>query len=307
MVSCMTYKPTISVIIPCYKQAHFLIEAVASVRAQTLNDWEVIIVDDGSPDDTAIVAATLAENDSRIRLFRKINGGLSSARNVGLKLARGDYIQFLDADDFLYPEKFKVHIDNLIFGTGDEITYTDYYHGAADDLRNAVNGFRIDNTLKMTFALADFSSRWEHDFSIPIHAALFPSKIIKTHNISFDEELNNHEDWDFWMKIVSVSSKVIYIPKVLAIYRCSDLSMSRDRSAMWLGFRKAIKKQMNMNSENLDIKFYLFWLSYRNDYLYDKGFAKYMKKITHLRGFNRLPRCAHRLLTGRTKWLGFSN
>ena len=77
----------VSVIIPCYNQALFLPKAIASLQAQTLEDWECIIVDDGSTDNTAEVASNLALQDSRIRLLQKINGGSASARDLGLKHA----------------------------------------------------------------------------------------------------------------------------------------------------------------------------------------------------------------------------
>ena len=97
---------TVSVIIPCYKQAHFLSEAVDSVVAQTYDDWECLIVDDGSPDETAEVAGQLIARypDRRIRLIRKANAGLADARNAGIREAAGRYILPLDADDRLDPE-----------------------------------------------------------------------------------------------------------------------------------------------------------------------------------------------------------
>ncbi|CUQ67235.1 glycosyltransferase [Candidatus Nitrospira inopinata] len=97
--------PTVSVIVPCYAQADFLAEAIESVVTQTFSDWECLIVDDGSPDHTAQVARDLIARypDKRIRLIRKTNGGLSDARNAGIREARGRYILPLDADDRLDP------------------------------------------------------------------------------------------------------------------------------------------------------------------------------------------------------------
>src|SRR4051812_15947600 len=95
--------PLVSVIVPCFGQAHYLPEAVGSVLAQTFTDWECIIVDDGSPDDTAAVAARLAAGDDRIKIVRQENRGLPGARNAGIRAARGRYILPLDADDRLEP------------------------------------------------------------------------------------------------------------------------------------------------------------------------------------------------------------
>jgi GT2 family glycosyltransferase/DNA-binding SARP family transcriptional activator len=98
--------PKVSIIIPCYQQAHFLPEAVASVVAQSYGDWECVIVDDGSPDDTAAVAAQLIAqySNQRIWLIRKTNGGLADARNAGIRYAQGSYLLPLDADDRLHPD-----------------------------------------------------------------------------------------------------------------------------------------------------------------------------------------------------------
>lgn len=86
----MSPMPRISVIVPCYRQAQFLPEALASVQSQTFPDWKCIIVNDGSPDNTAAVAREWVRKDSRCRYIEKPNGGLSSARNCGLKEARGN-------------------------------------------------------------------------------------------------------------------------------------------------------------------------------------------------------------------------
>ena len=97
--------PEISVIVPCYKQAHYLQEAMASLAAQTYRDFEVVIVDDGSPDETASEVRRLMAlyPEIQIRLVSKANGGLPSARNYGIRASRGKFLLPLDADDRLAP------------------------------------------------------------------------------------------------------------------------------------------------------------------------------------------------------------
>lgn len=102
--------PKVSVIVPCFNQAGYLPEALGSVLGQTFADWECIIVNDGSPDDTARVAAEWVKRDARFRYIEKANGGLSSARNAGIEAARGQFVQFLDADDALHPRKFELQL-----------------------------------------------------------------------------------------------------------------------------------------------------------------------------------------------------
>src|SRR4030095_15755118 len=91
-------EPLVSAVIPCYKQGHFLAEAVQSVLGQTVNDLECIVVNDGSPDTTREVARQLVSGDPRVRYIEQMNRGLAAARNRGLGEARGRFIQFLDGD-----------------------------------------------------------------------------------------------------------------------------------------------------------------------------------------------------------------
>lgn len=93
----------VSVVIPCFRQAHFLAEAIDSALAQEYDDLEVIVVDDGSPDDTGRIAASYAARDPRVRCVTQPNRGLARARNAGLAEANGTYVVFLDADDLLLP------------------------------------------------------------------------------------------------------------------------------------------------------------------------------------------------------------
>lgn len=88
-----------SIIIPVYKVERYLREAVGSVLAQTCDDYEIILVDDGSPDSCPKICDDFAENDNRIKVIHKPNGGLSDARNAGTAIAKGDYIIYLDSDD----------------------------------------------------------------------------------------------------------------------------------------------------------------------------------------------------------------
>ena len=91
--------PLISVIVPCYNQAQYLDECLQSVLDQTYTDWECIIVNDGSPDHTEEIAKKWVEKDTRFIYLSKENGGLSSARNAGIEIAKGEWILPLDADD----------------------------------------------------------------------------------------------------------------------------------------------------------------------------------------------------------------
>jgi hypothetical protein len=122
--------PLVSVIVPCYNQSNYLPEAVASVLAQTFTDWELIIVNDGSPDDTSEVARKLIKENPgrRIRLVEKKNGGLAHARNTGIRAADGAYILPLDADDKIGPAMLEKTVAVLDENPSIAIAYTDAAH-----------------------------------------------------------------------------------------------------------------------------------------------------------------------------------
>ena len=103
--------PQISVIVPVYKVEQYLKRCVDSILHQTFSDLEVILVDDGSPDNCPAMCDELAKADKRIRVIHKENGGLSSARNAGMKIAQGKYIGFVDSDDDVEPDMYETMLE----------------------------------------------------------------------------------------------------------------------------------------------------------------------------------------------------
>lgn len=104
-------KALISVIVPVYKVEQYLVKCVNSIRAQTYPNIEIILVDDGSPDKCGEICDSLARQDQRIKVLHKENGGLSSARNAGIDVAKGEYIGFVDSDDSIEPYMYKKLLD----------------------------------------------------------------------------------------------------------------------------------------------------------------------------------------------------
>lgn len=114
-------KPIISIITPVYKAESFIGRCIKSVLGQTYKDWELILIDDGSPDDSGVICDKYSKNDSRIKCIHKENGGVSSARNLGLDKATGDFVTFVDSDDFIgatYLEAFAAHTEYDLMFTG---------------------------------------------------------------------------------------------------------------------------------------------------------------------------------------------
>ena len=96
--------PKISIIVPVYKVEQYLYRCLDSIVAQTFTDWECLLIDDGSPDDSGAICDEYAEKDSRFRVIHQKNSGVSAARNAGLAVARGEWIGFVDSDDWIEPD-----------------------------------------------------------------------------------------------------------------------------------------------------------------------------------------------------------
>ncbi len=106
-----TDRPLVSVIVPCYKVERYLPCCIGSVISQTYDNWELVLVDDGSPDRSGEICEEYAAKDRRIKVLHKENGGLSDARNVGLEAAAGDFVAFLDSDDFWHKEHLRLMME----------------------------------------------------------------------------------------------------------------------------------------------------------------------------------------------------
>lgn len=122
-----SYNPLISVIIPVYKVEKYLHKCVDSVINQTYSKLEIILVDDGSPDNCGMICDEYSQKDSRIRVIHKENGGLSDARNAGLDIALGDYIGFVDSDDYIAPNMYEMMLQNAKKNKAD-ISLCGYYN-----------------------------------------------------------------------------------------------------------------------------------------------------------------------------------
>lgn len=231
-------KPKISVIIPCYNQAQFLDETLESVLNQTYKSWECIIIDDGSTDASKDVAVKWCTIDGRFRYVFQLNGGLSNARNKGLHLAKGDLIQFLDADDLLKPTKFQIQIEDL---QNAQISISNYFAFKDGNVQEMAKDRYLSPFVSEINFKKDIILDWEYRISIPCHTVLFQKALVVENNLSFDETLPNHEDWVFWSQLFYVSKNITNNKNVLALYRIREHSMSANYALMRDGFIKASK------------------------------------------------------------------
>ena len=143
-------KPLISIIIPVYKVEKYLEKCIKSVLDQTYKNLQIILVDDGSPDNCGNICDDYARVDNRIEVIHKANGGLSDARNVGLKAARGEYIGFVDSDDYVSNEMFE-NLYNTLISNDVDVAICNFYIVIDDKniIKNADNGVEIYNKLEI--------------------------------------------------------------------------------------------------------------------------------------------------------------
>lgn len=215
----------VSIIIPCYNQAHYMAETLNSVIAQTYNNWECIILNDGATDNTEEVALAYCEKDNRFRYHKHENKGLAATRNIGINLAKGKYLQFLDSDDILAPDKLQKQVSLLEQTEADVCT-------CHNDLFN-----NNDFVHRYTYPLSEASHRFTlkdlgNTFVIAIHNGLFSRSFIIENNVLFNEELRSLEDWLFWSTLIVKGAKFIEINEVLAHYRMHTDSMSKQVDTM---------------------------------------------------------------------------
>lgn len=245
----MSRNPTVSVIVPCYNQGRFLREAIRSLHEQTLADWECIIVDDGSKDNTLATAQSLAAEDERIRVIHQENLGLSGARNRGLEQIRGRYVQFLDADDYLGKDKLSKQLDQLAQASTLAVAYCETLQFRDTPEQRTFMPIR---TLKLSESdpVLDLAALWQIEGVIPVHAFLFDARFFTEHKIRFDDSQKNTEDWDCWMRLFELRPKLFYSDEPLAFYRLHPDSMCWNQGALRRGRYAAIQKHLARTSNN---------------------------------------------------------
>jgi glycosyltransferase involved in cell wall biosynthesis len=211
--------PVVSVIIPCYNAELFIEETVNSILNQTFSDFEIIIVNDGSTDNSVQKIEKFL-NDPRIKLINKDNGGVSSARNVGLKLSRGTYIALFDADDIMLDNNLEEKVKILENNKDVLFVFSDLIAFYQDSKEEIIKGYYTDNITNQYLL--------QKDLPIPgiCSNVLFRSSIINEKNVFFDENLSTSADQDFLI-FLSLYGKGYYISKPLWKYRILPNSMSR--------------------------------------------------------------------------------
>lgn len=221
-------RPRVSALVPVYNGAAYLAEAVESAMKQTMADLEVIIIDDGSTDDSGAIADRLAAaNPDRVKVIHQANGGLVAARNAGLGIARGEYVALLDADDAWYPHHLAEAVAVLDARPEVGLVHAEY---EVMDAQSASQG-----TPPGRWVLPH-KSAWEAIFLWQDHVmqvtAVFRRSLIDEVG-PFDLRFNRLgcEDRDLWLRIAA-RSQLVFLPALHARYRVHGANMSKQRDRM---------------------------------------------------------------------------
>jgi glycosyltransferase involved in cell wall biosynthesis len=217
--------PLVSVIVPCYNQAQYLAEALQSVLDQTYNNWECIIVNDGSPDNTVEVAQGWLVKDARFKYIYKENGGLSSARNAGITIAKGEFILPLDADD-------RISTNYVVL---------------------AIAEFKKDSCLKVVYCKAEKFGDETGEWLLPrfnlqrlcIQNLIFCSGIYRKSDWKIVGGYDTNmvyglEDWEFWIAILKDGGNVFRLDSTCFFYRVKSESMIKNLNLNQLQISKEI-------------------------------------------------------------------
>jgi len=207
----------VSIIVPCYKQAHFLKESLQSVLDQTYSNWQCIIVNDGSPDNTESIAQQWCNKDKRFSYLYKENGGLPSARNTGIAISKGEFIVCLDADDILHSNFLNQLVPQLQLNDNLGIVSC-YRYFFRNNKTNIINEYKASGS---TYRDIMFENK------------LMPSSIYRRKCWDdlggYDETMiKGFEDWEFWLNITKRGWEFKFVEEFLFFYRKAKKSMLVD-------------------------------------------------------------------------------
>ena len=225
---------TVSVVMPAYNVAAYLGEAVKSVQAQTVADWELLIVDDGSTDATQEIARRLADSDPRIKVLQKPNGGISSARNMALRASTGEFIAILDSDDVWEPTFLAEQL--AIFALRPDV---DIVTG-----NGWILGSRLDGQLARPFPDPRPHPTLQTilaDETAVFIMSLFRRRVYEALG-GFDETFRSNEDYDYWLRAALAGFRFWRNDRPLCHYRRRDDSISAVEVNMLAGILRVYAK-----------------------------------------------------------------
>jgi len=244
----------VSIIIPSHNYGHLIVNTLQCLQQQRYQHWEAIIIDDGSEDNTKDVVAAIEAEDSRFIYIYQENTGVAIARNNGLKQAMGKYIQFLDADDLITPEKIALQVEYMEMNQEVDLLLvnTRYFHSTLPGRWFTDLSLTNQSTRgKLSGAGLPLIMQLIKNNPIVVHAPLFKSNILKTIG-HFAPHMDYLEDWDLWFRIALEGYYFEFLDheNALALVRVHSLSASQKDNKLLEGegyFRQRIAAAVKAN------------------------------------------------------------
>lgn len=245
--------PKVSIVIPTYNRANDLIRALNSVCAQTFSDWEAVVVDNHSTDNTEEVVKSY--NDSRIKFFKVHNNGvIAVSRNLGIKESTGEYIAFLDSDDWWKVNKLEESVRYL--SSGADIVYHELYLVKSNEQK-----YFFKKTSTRQVASPVFNDLLIHGNPISNSSVVVRKKfLIDVGGLAIEPDLIAIEDFDAWLKISEMTEHFKLIPKVLGYYWVGGGNVSTP--ARLLKNLDALRLRYNDKIQRLNIDKKVYWFNY---------------------------------------------
>lgn len=216
--------PLVSIVIPIYNAEKYVAECIESILKQTYNFYELILVIDGSLDKSGEICKLYKDRDSRVRIIEKENGGVSSARNTGIEYARGEYLLFVDADDYIKPSMIQKMIDSAIKNDSD-IVFCGFEVNGSNLVLNDTESLSILKECKTKEPVIQaIISTSKHRIYGYIWRNLFRRRLLAEKKIIFPQNIKISEDFMFLLNAVDTASKVSIVDEELYVYRINGIS-----------------------------------------------------------------------------------
>lgn len=215
----------ISIIVPIYKVEQYLVECVDSIVSQTYRNIEIILVDDGSPDNSGLICDEYAKKDNRIKVIHKPNGGLSSARNAGLDVATGDFITFCDSDDIIMPETISCYIELQMKYDCDIVSCESLFF--RNGKTNRIGHYHKDDSITLFKGEEYISGFFDYSTDCSVCNKLYTKRVIGNHRF---EEGKTNEDLLFQYEVLKNRS-VVHTNQGLYLYRVNESGITHTFNA----------------------------------------------------------------------------
>lgn len=283
----MAYKVMLSVIVPIYNGKETLVRCIESILQQTEIVLEVICVDDESTDDSRLICKSIAEKDSRVRMIKKKNGGVASARNAGLEVAKGKYITFMDQDDWVEKDAYKIMVDAAISEELDMVV-CNYSKDYENEIQPMVNRQTISGKIQKRDELIRYAFFREEyrGFAAFVWNKIIKKEFLDKQHINFDDSLRRGDDVLFFSNVALAEPKTIYINQCFYHYvqRKDSVTHTLTRNNMerlseiLIGYKRAIDnlERYSVSVEALD--FMKCFYTYHASVLYELAIEKDMKR-----------------------------